>query len=49
MTAAADVTDPDACAGLMEVAGERFSRLDAVAISEPVVDIGYRITGRVSA
>jgi len=30
VTAAADVTDPDACAVLMAVAGERFGRLDAV-------------------
>jgi NAD(P)-dependent dehydrogenase (short-subunit alcohol dehydrogenase family) len=30
VAAAADVTDPDECASLMAVAGERFGRLDAV-------------------
>src|SRR3954447_23741293 len=30
VTAAADVTDPDACTALMAVAGERFGRLDAL-------------------
>ena len=30
VAAAADVTDPDGCAALMAVAGERFGRLDAV-------------------
>ncbi len=42
VTARADVTDPDACAALAQVAVDRFGRLDAVvgcAGVQPVVDL----------